>query len=103
MVEEKTGQANDGILSPVKEPSGTWFGCVFLNLRGEALHLSKPMIQLAWKSEGIGCKIIKENIDEAQSGDRSEVELTDKLSNFAAIEFAKSIRLPVTFAAAWLW
>ena len=109
MVEEKTGQANDGIISLVAELGGTWIGCVFLKLRGEALYLCKSIIQLARKSEGIGCKVIETSIDEAKSGDRSEielqvqVELTYKLSNLAAIGFTKSMSRPATVAAARLW
>ena len=109
MFEEKTAQGNGGIIFLVKDPGGTWFGCIFLKLRGEALHLSKPVIQPARKSEGIGCKVIETSINEAQSGGRAEielqaqVELTDKLSDFSAIGFAKSIRLPVTVATGWFW
>ena len=109
MFEEKTAQGNGGIIFLVKDPGGTWFGCIFLKLRGEALHLSKPVIQPARKSEGIGCKVIETSINEAQSGGRAEIELqaqfdlTDKLSEFAAIGFARSIRLPATVAADQLW
>lgn len=65
MVEEKTAQANVGIIFLVKEAGDIWFGCVFLKLRGEALHLSELVIQPARKSEGIGRRVIETSIDEA--------------------------------------